>query len=269
MEAVEDLNLVSQYLSKSLHLTTSTIIGHSKGGEIALLYAQLYPSLLRQVIAINVHFDLGRNDECQLTPVQTRGLQMQGYVLWKRYGPRNTRFFVIRKEDVRLRASVNMRGVEKISSHVGILILHGDADEIIPFSEAKKYGDLLSDRRNLSVKALKGVGHWLVESDVEQVSGAINAWIRDDLSGVVTSKPVDFSPIPITSVPSVYSATPPKFPGELNKDQGREKRFEEGIQMSPALLAEFLAAPDEFDLDTGLKKKNLSGKSPAQFQISP
>lgn len=211
-----------------------------------MMFAQQFPSKIRQLVTLGAHFDLSRYDECQLTPAQLRQIQSQGYIVWKRYGRNNNpRFWIIRKEDLRLRAAVDVHTpMSRISSHVKILVLHGGEDEIVPKSEAKKYGETMAGRPNFAWTVLEGVTHACATSEeIRKVVEVVERWTEGEGLGEVT---------PETGYLELKGAAEP--PPQLVRrgsapGPGAAQPPTPNPGLSPALLAEFLEMPSELAAD--------------------
>ena len=143
---VEDLK-AAYALLQSHHPGRTAVLGSSMGGTIALLFAAIEPSVAAVVtVAAPVHPENfpGRI----LTPGHLQQWRERGFTFYN-----GQRLNVSLLEDLeRLNVPRSARDVK-----CPVLILHGDADEVVPVSEAFELHDCLSVTKRLSI--LKGTDH--------------------------------------------------------------------------------------------------------------
>jgi len=132
------------------------ILGSSMGGTVALLFAATEPSVAALVtVAAPVHPENfpGRI----LTAPQLQEWRARGFVFHH-----GQRFNVSLLEDLdRLNVPHAARGVK-----CPVLILHGDADEVVPVKEAYELHDCLGGTKRLSI--LNGTDHRLSDPALMQ-----------------------------------------------------------------------------------------------------
>lgn len=146
------------------------ILGSSMGGTVALLFATQEPTVAGVVtIAAPVHPEQFPNRV--LTPAQLQQWRSRGFTFY-----RGQKLNVSLLHDLE---SLDLpRAVKKITCPV--LILHGDADEIVPVEEARELHECLTARKRLTV--LRGSDHRL--SDPQSMQNALAEaldWLTDNV----------------------------------------------------------------------------------------
>ena len=138
----------------------TAILGSSMGGTVALLYAAQQKSIAALVtVAAPLHPE--HFPRRVLTPEQVHQWRLQGVTTFN--GQRLNVSLLHDLERIDVPASV-----KKITCPV--LIIHGDADEIVPVSEAHELHASLANNKRLSI--LKGTDHRL--SDPILMERAVN-----------------------------------------------------------------------------------------------
>lgn len=147
---VEDLEAAYAFLQRRYSGKTG-ILGSSMGGTVALLFAAQEPGVAALVtVAAPLHPE--NFPKRLLTPEQVQHWRIQGFTLYN-----GRRLNVSLLKDLE---RINVpESAEKISCPV--LILHGDADEIVPVDEAYELHACLKNSKLLSI--LKGADHRLSE----------------------------------------------------------------------------------------------------------
>ncbi|KAL9658680.1 hypothetical protein ABK040_006214 [Willaertia magna] len=86
LKEVEDLFSIYNYLKNKLNYKKISIFGHSKGGNIVLLYSNKYPETLQNGIVINCcgRFDMKKTPVSRFTEKEMFELEKNGKFLWKR-----------------------------------------------------------------------------------------------------------------------------------------------------------------------------------------
>jgi putative redox protein len=156
---VEDL-AAADTLIQARYPGRTAILGSSMGGTVALLYAAQQPNVGALVtVAAPLHPE--NFPKRILTSEQLQQWRLQGFTAYN--GQRLNVSLLLDLERIDVPASV-----KKITCPV--LIIHGDADEIVPVSEAHELHACLTNTKRLSI--LKGTDHRL--SDPILMERAVN-----------------------------------------------------------------------------------------------
>ena len=152
---VEDLRAAYAFL-QDRHAGKTAILGSSMGGTVALLFAAMEPGVAALVtVAAPVHPE--NFPRRILTAAQLQNWRDQGFTI---YNGRRLNLSLL--EDLeRLNVPQAARSVQ-----CPVLILHGDADEIVPVKESYELHDSLSGTRRLSI--LHGSDHRLSDPALMQ-----------------------------------------------------------------------------------------------------
>jgi putative redox protein len=150
---VEDLE-AAHALVRSRNPGKIAILGSSMGGTVALLFAAQQPSLAALVtVAAPIHPE--RFPSRVLTPAQTEQWRAQGFT---RHNGQRINLSLLHDLE-----SLNVpEAAKKITCPV--LILHGDADEVVPVEEAYEINACLTNSKRLSI--LPGTDHRLSDPAV-------------------------------------------------------------------------------------------------------
>ncbi|MBI2534099.1 MAG: alpha/beta fold hydrolase [Deltaproteobacteria bacterium] len=138
---VEDLTAAHSLVQSRNPGGKTAILGSSMGGTVALLFAAQEPGLAALVtVAAPIHPE--RFPTRVLTPAQTEEWRAQGFT---RYNGQRINLSLLHDLE-----SLNVpKAVKKITCPV--LILHGDADEIVPVEEAYELNACLINSKRLSI----------------------------------------------------------------------------------------------------------------------
>jgi pimeloyl-ACP methyl ester carboxylesterase len=152
---VDDLKAAHELIQRRQPGRTA-IFGSSMGGTVALLFAAQEPAVAALVtLAAPLHPE--RFPKRILTPAQLRQWRDQGFTIYN-----GQRLNVSLLEDLeRLNVVESARRVK-----CPILILHGDADEVVPVEEANELHECLNNSKRLSI--LQGCDHRLSDPAIMQ-----------------------------------------------------------------------------------------------------
>jgi len=150
---VEDL-AAAHSLIQGLYPGRTAILGSSMGGTVALLYAAQQAGIAALVtVAAPLHPE--NFPKRILTPDQLQQWRLQGFTAYN--GQRLNVSLLHDLEHIDVPAST-----KKITCPV--LVIHGDADEIVPVSEAYELYACLTNSKRLSI--LKGTDHRLSDPNL-------------------------------------------------------------------------------------------------------
>lgn len=141
---VDDLRAVIQYFSghkRKVH----AIVGHSKGGNVVLLYASKFHDI-STVINISGRFDLKRGIEDRLGKDFMERIKKDGYIdVMDNMG----RFiYRVNEESLIDRLSTNMHAAcLSIEKDCRVLTVHGSDDDIVPPEDAFEFDKLIANHK--------------------------------------------------------------------------------------------------------------------------
>ncbi|KAI9345137.1 protein-tyrosine phosphatase-like protein [Zopfochytrium polystomum] len=152
---VDDLAFVCEYLRQH-DWKVHTVVGHSKGASIALLYAMAYPHVPRFIVAVSPRFNVVQGFSAifadQMDIISKWGVS---YAQIKKRGV-NTAALVRNSRDDWQNLDVDMKKTCHISPTLPVLICHGTADERIPVTDASHFASII---QNCSLRLIDGANH--------------------------------------------------------------------------------------------------------------
>ncbi|KNA24374.1 hypothetical protein SOVF_016080 [Spinacia oleracea] len=168
----EDLHAVVQLFQKIGHVIT-TIIGHSKGGNVVLLYAAKYHDVHR-VVNISGRFDLEKGIEGRLGKNFLDRIQSSGFI---DVGSKSGKFqYRVTKESLMDRLSTDMRAAcHLIPENCRVLTVHGSMDQIVPVKDALEFDKIIT---NHVLRIIQGADHEYTSHQNELVKVVLD-FIRD------------------------------------------------------------------------------------------
>ncbi|KAK9077702.1 hypothetical protein SSX86_006039 [Deinandra increscens subsp. villosa] len=133
---VDDLRAVIQHF-KHVNRSVDTIIGHSKGGNVVLLYASKFNDV-HNVVNISGRFDLKRGIEGRLGKDYLQRIKKYGFIdVANRKGNIEYR---VTEESLMDRLTTNTSAAcQMISQNCRVLSIHGSADRIVPMEDAMEF----------------------------------------------------------------------------------------------------------------------------------
>ncbi|TKY72805.1 2-hydroxy-6-oxo-6-(2'-aminophenyl)hexa-2,4-dienoic acid hydrolase [Spatholobus suberectus] len=152
---VDDLHAVAQHFCES-NRVISAIIGHSKGGDIVLLYASKYRDI-KTVVNLSGCYDLKEGVEERLGKDYLERIKKDGFI------------------DVKKRRS----GLSKEAPEKGLYI-HGSSDEIIPVEDAFEFAKIIPNHK---LHVIEGADHRFSNHQGELSSIVVN-FIKETLHQV-------------------------------------------------------------------------------------
>ncbi len=144
---VEDLRAVIEYFGgRVANRAVSAIIGHSKGGDVVLLYASKYHDV-RTVVNISGRFELMIGVEFHLGKDYMEMIEKEGFIDVKNNKTGSVVYRVTRESLVECQGT-NMgevgAGIEK---ECKVLTVHGSADKIVPVEDALEFSKFIDNHR--------------------------------------------------------------------------------------------------------------------------
>ncbi|XP_022754666.1 uncharacterized protein LOC111302984 [Durio zibethinus] len=149
----EDLRAVVQHFCKKERLITA-IIGHSKGGNVVLLYASKYNDVTR-VINISGRFHLEKGIEGRLGKDFIQRIKQNGFIDVKN---RKGKFeYRVTEESLMDRLTTDTHAAcLLIDQNCRVLTIHGTMDEFVPAKDALEFARFI---RNHKLHLIEGADH--------------------------------------------------------------------------------------------------------------
>ncbi|XP_021730002.1 putative uncharacterized protein YDL057W isoform X2 [Chenopodium quinoa] len=149
----EDLRAVVQHFRGTGHVIT-TIIGHSKGGNVVLLYAAKYHDVHR-VVNISGRFDLEKGIEGRLGKNFLERIESSGFIDVR--GKSGKIQYRVTKESLMDRLSMDVRAAcHLIPENCRVLTVHGSMDQIVSVKDALKFDKSIT---NHELRIIEGADH--------------------------------------------------------------------------------------------------------------
>jgi alpha/beta superfamily hydrolase len=161
---VEDLRAVVLYLSGRKHQIRA-IAGHSKGGNVVLLYASIYHDIPK-VVNISGRLDVRRGIEERLGKDFLQRIKADGYIDVK--DKMGVVVYRVTEESLMDRLATDMHAAcLKIDKNCQIFTIHGSSDEIVSFEDAQEFNRLIANHR---LHIVEGADHGFTFHNVELAS---------------------------------------------------------------------------------------------------
>jgi len=197
-DEMEDVQSVVSYVNKEFRSRFGPVlgvVGHSKAASVVLMHAETYAAgwveLYRSqkwlpvdfrwiAVALSGRFDMKVTPSSRFTMEQMHQLTTQGSFVWRQYALRGNQVdYIIRQEDLDRRSALDMKPT---AAHVGklldrgmvkVLVVHGDADQVIPVADAHAYIQELGPN-NCKLRVLQGVDHFYRrDKDIAEIAQEI------------------------------------------------------------------------------------------------
>ncbi|KAB2080041.1 hypothetical protein ES319_A05G043100v1 [Gossypium barbadense] len=149
----EDLRAVVRHFRKNQRLITA-IVGHSKGGNVVLLYSSKYNDL-PTVINISGRFHLEKGMEGRLGKDFLQRIKQNGFIDVKN---REGQFeYRVTQESLMDRLTTDIRAAcLSIDQNCRVLTIHGSMDKIVPAKDALEFARFI---RNHKLRIIEGADH--------------------------------------------------------------------------------------------------------------
>lgn len=170
----DDLRAVVQYFHGKEH-TVTAIIGHSKGGNVVLLYASKYRDI-HMVVNISGRFNLERGIEGRLGRDFLQRIKQKGFIDVKN---RRGKFeYRVTEESLMDRLTTEARAAcLAIQDDCRVLTVHGSMDKIVPTEDALEFSKLIA---NHDLCIMEGADHNYTSHQDELASVVVN-FVKDNL----------------------------------------------------------------------------------------
>ncbi|CAN7005378.1 unnamed protein product [Brassica rapa subsp. trilocularis] len=192
----EDLRSVLQHL-RGENRVISAIIGHSKGGNVVLLYAAKYKDV-EIVVNISGRFFLERGIEGRLGKDYMKKIKEDGFIdVRNRKGKFEYR---VTEESLMDRLATNTHeACLSIHENCRVLTVHGSDDRIVSVTEASEFAKYI---KNHKLCVIEGADHEFTSHQHQLASTVLSFFKKDDDDdGVISTSNQDSmgSVVPITS----------------------------------------------------------------------
>ncbi|KAL2553979.1 alpha/beta-hydrolase superfamily protein [Forsythia ovata] len=169
---VEDLRAVVEYFNGA-NRTIKAILGHSKGGNIVLLYASKYHDI-GAVINVSGRYDLTKGIEERLGTGFREIIRKNGFMDVKN----NTgEIYRVTKESLMDRLNMNMHeACLTIDENCRVLTVHGSRDKFVSIEDAQEFDKVIANHR---LQIIRGAGHGYTSHQGKLASAMLN-FIKDD-----------------------------------------------------------------------------------------
>uniref|UniRef100_A0A2N9EP89 Serine aminopeptidase S33 domain-containing protein n=1 Tax=Fagus sylvatica TaxID=28930 RepID=A0A2N9EP89_FAGSY len=165
---VDDLHAVIQHFSGAKRVI-SAIVGHSKGGNVVLLYPSKYHDI-HTVVNLSGRYDLKKGIEERLGKDFMQRIKEDGFVDIK--NKTGSVDFRVTEESLLERLSTNMHeACLQIDKECRVLTVHGSADEVIPVQDALEFAKIMPNHK---LHVVEGADHGYTSYQAELVPVVLN-----------------------------------------------------------------------------------------------
>ncbi|KAK1354907.1 putative feruloyl esterase [Heracleum sosnowskyi] len=166
----DDLCAVIKHLNGMKRVVTA-IVGHSKGGDVVLVYASKYHDINR-VVNVSGRYNLERGIEDRLGKDFLQVIQKDGFIDVKTKGDT----YLVTKESLMERLNTNMHeACLNIDNTCRVLTVHGSDDEVIPVEDAIEFDKIIPNHK---LHIVEGANHSYTSHQAELASVVV-PFIKD------------------------------------------------------------------------------------------
>lgn len=149
----DDLHSVISHLNQEKY-DVKAIVGHSKGGDVVVLYASIYDDV-RTVVNLSGRFHLEKGIEERLGKEFMNIIDKEGYIDVKTNSGKV--LYKVTKESLMERLTTDMhKACLSISKECRFFTVHGSADEIIPVEDAYEFAKHIPNHK---LHVIEGANH--------------------------------------------------------------------------------------------------------------
>ncbi|CAO2165294.1 unnamed protein product [Urochloa humidicola] len=149
----DDLHSVVSYLHQEKY-DVAAILGHSKGGNVVVLYASIYNDV-PMVVNLSGRFNLVKGVEERLGKEFMDRINKEGYI--DATNKSGKVLYRVTKESLMERLNTDMHAASlSISKECRFFTIHGSADEIIPVEDAYEFAKLIPNHK---LRVIEGANH--------------------------------------------------------------------------------------------------------------
>ncbi|XP_010541068.1 PREDICTED: uncharacterized protein LOC104814624 [Tarenaya hassleriana] len=160
----DDLRSVIQHFSNMNRVVTA-ILGHSKGGDVVLLYASKYHDI-PNVVNVSGRYDLKRGIGERIGEDFLERIKQNGFINVK--DKNGNSGYRVTEESLMDRLNTNMQeACLKIDRECRVLTVHGSVDEIIPVEDAMEFDKIIPNHK---LHIVEGADHGYSNHQSELIS---------------------------------------------------------------------------------------------------
>jgi len=160
----DDLHAVIQHFSGANRII-SAILGHSKGGNVVLVYASKYHDI-HTVVNVSGRYDLTKGIEERLGKDFMQRIKEDGFFDVK--DKKGSVDYRVTEESLMDRLSTNMHeACLQIDKECRVLTVHGSADEVIPVQDALEFAKIIPNHK---LHITEGANHCYTSHQAELAS---------------------------------------------------------------------------------------------------
>ncbi|XP_011659989.1 uncharacterized protein LOC101223189 isoform X2 [Cucumis sativus] len=161
----DDLHAIIQHW-RAAGRVISAILGHSKGGDVVLLYASKYHDI-DFVINVSGRYDLKKGIKERLGDDFMERIEKEGYIDVK-----NKKEYQVTWESLKDRLNTDMHeACLLIDKECRVFTIHGTADEIIPIEDAFEFDKIIPNHK---LHTVEGANHCYTSHQTELASIVLN-----------------------------------------------------------------------------------------------
>ncbi|TKY54477.1 YDL057W protein [Spatholobus suberectus] len=165
---VDDLHDVAQHFHGANRIVIA-IIGHSKGGDVVLLYASKYHDI-KTVVNLSGRYDLKAGLEERLGKDYMERIRKDGFIDVKRSG--GSFDYRVTMESLMDRLNTNMHeACLQIDQECRVLTVHGSSDTVIPVGDASEFAKIIPNHK---LHIIEGADHPYTNHQDELASVVVN-----------------------------------------------------------------------------------------------
>ncbi|KAK7329684.1 hypothetical protein VNO77_23859 [Canavalia gladiata] len=170
---VDDLHAVAQHFHEENRIVLATV-GHSRGANVALLYASKYHDI-KTVVNLCGGYNMKVALERRLGKDFMERIRKEGFIDWK---PISGIEFRLTEENLKDRLNLNMHEeCLQIDKECRVLTVHGKADTIVSVEDAFEFAKILPNHK---LHIIEGADHIYTDHLVELASVVVN-FIKESL----------------------------------------------------------------------------------------
>lgn len=166
---VEDLRTAVVYFSEKRNIPVRGIVGHSKGGDVVILYASKYHDI-PAVVNISGRFDLKTGVRERLGDNFMIKIKKDGFIDVATSG--GGIGYRVTEQSLADRLATDVEAAcSTIDPNCKVLTIHGSSDNVIPVSDASEFHRLIP---NHQLQIVEGADHSYTQNKTELASTIVN-----------------------------------------------------------------------------------------------